>query len=53
MRSRKNHLPRKSSPAGIKARQELRLKAFDGLPANIARGYHQPGSGNPRKLGRS
>ena len=53
MKSRRNHFPRKSSRDGVKARQESRLKGFEKLPADIARGMHKPGSSNPRKLGRS
>ena len=53
MKSRRNHLPRKSSPDGVRARQELRLKGFEKLPADIARGMHRPGSANRRKVGRS
>ena len=49
----KNHLPRIHSPEGIKARQELRRKAYEKVPANIIKGFRQPGSANPRKLCRS
>jgi hypothetical protein len=48
-------LPRKSSPEGIKARQQRRLKAFvpeipkGGSGTNRCR---KPGSCNPRKVGR-
>ena len=53
MKSRRNHLPRKSSPDGVKARQEHRLRGFEKLPNDVARGMRKPGSANPRKLGRS
>lgn len=49
----KNHLPRLHSREGIRKRQELRLKAYERVPANIIKGFHRPGSANPRKLCRS
>ena len=59
MKSRRNHLPRKSSPDGVKARQEHRLRGFEKLPDDVARGMHRrdlrtPGSsaGHERKIGR-
>jgi hypothetical protein len=49
----KNHLARKSSPDGVKVRQEQRIKGYDKAPPDVQRGYHRPGSGNRKKLGRS
>lgn len=52
---RRNKLPRRSSPAGIAARQELRIRRFTpeipkgGSGTNRCR---KPGSCNPRKVGR-
>lgn len=44
----RNTLPRVSSPEGIEARVEQRLKAFK----PTAKGHHKPGSRNPRKVDR-
>lgn len=48
-------LPRKSSPAGVKARQERRLASFTPEISKGGSGTNRcrrPGSGNPRKVGR-
>jgi len=54
--SGRNHLPRKSSPEGIRVRAETRLAATptrQPLGANANQyTYHKPGSRNPRKVGR-
>lgn len=52
---RRNTLPRASSPKGVEARQQKRIKAF--VP-DVKKGgsgstkCHKPGSRNPRKIGR-
>lgn len=55
-KTRRNQLPRKSSPDGVKARQEHRIATFKALiPKQSAVGSfqgHRPGSRNPRKVGR-
>ena len=52
MKGRRNRLPRASSPDGVKARMELRIKGFEKAPHDVAKGFRQPGSRNPRKIGR-
>ena len=49
---RRDPLPRKSSPAGIKARLERRIALYLKVPADLSKGYKRPGSRNPRKVGR-
>lgn len=55
MAGRKGTLPRLSSPKGVAARQERRIKGFT---PEIKKGgagstrAHKPGSRNPRKVGR-
>lgn len=56
MASKRNDLPRKSSPDGVAKRQERREKAFKPLApkggGNGGTKMHKPGSKNPRKVGR-
>lgn len=51
-KSRRGKLPRVSSPEGIKARQDLRVKGYEAVPQEMRTGYTRPGSSNPRKAGR-
>jgi hypothetical protein len=54
-KQRRNTKPRVSSPKGIAARQEARLKAFVPKVEKGGSGSYRcckPGSGNPRKVGR-
>lgn len=54
-RKRGTALPRKSSPAGISARQERRIRGWTPKIPKGGSGYcgcRMPGSQNPRKVGR-
>jgi hypothetical protein len=52
MANRRSRLRRRSSPAGIQERLDARIAAYLRVPADLIRGYHRPGSRNPRKAGR-
>lgn len=55
MSSRKSTLPRVSSPKGVAARMERRIKGFNPAIPKGAHGTtkgHKPGSQNRRKIGR-
>ena len=49
-RVKRNHLPRRSSPKGIKARMARRERGYQDNKSNSD--FHKPGSMNPRKVGR-
>jgi hypothetical protein len=56
-KTRRNTLPRKSSPDGIQERFERREKTYPskGVPKGgtwLVTEAHKPGSRNPRKVGR-
>jgi hypothetical protein len=57
-KTRRNTLPRKSSPKGVEARVERRAKTWPSKGVMKAGGgntpieCHKPGSRNPRKVGR-
>jgi hypothetical protein len=50
--TRRNSLPRVSSPQGRAARQKRRAAATPVTSDKFRSGYTRPGSGNPRKVGR-
>lgn len=53
--SRLNQRPRLRSPAGIQMRADRRAATFEARGARdgkFDKGFHKPGSRNPRKVGR-
>ena len=50
--TRRNRLPRLSSPNGIQARFDIRLNHVPSTSDKFRGGFRRPGSRNPRKVGR-